>query len=134
LETDDPLPEVSPEVAGADEVMITRETPSLVEIQANLAGDGFLVLLDTDYPGWRAYVDGQPRPIMRAYYRTRAIYLEAGAHTVQFIYRPLSFYGGVVLAVVGLVLVALFLANWFGYSIIKFNAQNQLETRRHSYD
>jgi uncharacterized membrane protein YfhO len=97
---------VSPEVEGDDQVFITRHTPSVVEIQANLAGDGFLVLTDTYYPGWQVYVDGQPRTMFRAYHFARSVFVEGGQHTVRFVYRPISFWGGMGLAVIGLVIVA----------------------------
>jgi hypothetical protein len=117
LENDQSLPSLADDVASTsqspdaqDTVIITRYTPDSIEIQANLNSPGFLVLLDNYYPGWQAYVDGQRAPIVRAYYFARAIHLDAGAHTVQFILRSLSFYGGVGLAVAGLLIIAA--ASW----------------------
>ena len=114
LETDEPLPALSsdmqtgsPDGQEDDKLLITSYTPSSIEIQADLAGDGFLVLLDSYYPGWLAYADGQRVPIMRAYYFARAIYLEGGPHRVRFVYRPISFYGGLALTLLGLAIIAL---------------------------
>ena len=76
------------------EVIITCEAPR----------SGHLVLSDTYYPGWRAMVDGRPRPLLRANYAMRAVQLEAGAHEVRFRYEPGSVrLGGIVslLALVG---------------------------------
>ncbi|MDM8531273.1 YfhO family protein [Anaerolineales bacterium HSG25] len=95
-----------------DELTIQRDEPSLVEIQTSTAADGFLVLLDTYYPGWQAYIDGEAQPTYRAYYRNRAIYLPAGQHTVQFIYQPTSFYIGLLCAMFGLSLCIW--AIWWG--------------------
>lgn len=109
LETDDPLPTLSPNTPSnpsGDEVIITRYTPSSVEIEANLSSNGFLVLLDSYYPGWQVYVDGQRGKLIRAYYFARAVYLDGGKHTVRFVYRPISFYGGLALAGTGLLLIA----------------------------
>jgi hypothetical protein len=103
LETDKPLPAISTEVAGGDEVVITEYTPSTVNIEVNLSGSGFLVLLDNFYPGWRVYIDDQPAEIVRAYSFARAVFLAEGHHTVQFVYRPRSFYGGAGLALFALV-------------------------------
>jgi hypothetical protein len=111
LETDEVVPSQSPVIPTGspegqiDEVVITNYTPSSVEIQANLVDDGFLVLLDSYYPGWIATVDGERVPIMRAYYFARAIYLEGGQHTVQFVYRPISFSGGLALTAAGLLII-----------------------------
>lgn len=106
LETQEALPPPSSHSEGmGDEIAITRYTPSLVEIQVNLTDSGFLVLLDNYYPGWRAYVNGQPATIMRAYGFARAVYVDGGRHTVRFVYRPLSFYGGLALAATALLIL-----------------------------
>lgn len=83
---------------GTDEVVLTLDTPDAVEVRAHLAADGYLVLLDTWYPGWEATVDGAPAPIYRAYSIVRAVFVPAGEHTVRFNYRPLSFRLGVALS------------------------------------
>ncbi|MDX1522810.1 MAG: YfhO family protein, partial [Anaerolineae bacterium] len=69
---------------------------------------GYLVLADAYYPGWQATVDGQPEPIIRANYAFRAVYVPAGQHTVQFVFRPLIWRVG--LGVSGLTLI--FLMIW----------------------
>jgi hypothetical protein len=84
---------------------ITGYTPRPSD-RANLANSGFLVLLDSYYPGWQVYIDGQRGTIIRADYFARAVYLERGEHTVRFVYRPLSFYGGLALAGAGLSVLA----------------------------
>jgi hypothetical protein len=97
-----------------DEVVFTVDTPDEVELRARLTADGYLVLLDTWYPGWEATVDGEPAPIYRAYSIARAVFVPAGQHTVHFVYRPLSFRLGVALAGSALVItvVALLRACW----------------------
>jgi hypothetical protein len=62
-----------------------------VEIETRMAGEGFLVLSDTYYPGWKAYVDRREERIYRADYLLRAIHLSPGFHKVKFIFDPLSF-------------------------------------------
>jgi hypothetical protein len=102
LETGDPLPALLPAETTLDEVTRTGETATSIEFEATLASNGFLVLLDNDYPGWQAYVDGQPASIIRADYFARAVYLTEGSHSVQFIYRPASFRLGLALTSIGL--------------------------------
>jgi hypothetical protein len=99
-----PLPDTPPD--GESRATILSENPQAVEIEATLAGDGYLVLLDTFYPGWRATVDGQERPIYRANYLVRALYLPGGTHQVRFEYRPFSFKLGLIVALVTGVVVA----------------------------
>jgi len=77
--------------------MALRDAPNRVTIHAALDAPGYLVLADTWYPGWQAQVDGRPTDILRANYAFRAVWLEAGEHVIEMVYRPLSvFIGGVV--------------------------------------
>jgi len=72
---------------------------------------GYLVLSDAYYPGWQATVDGQPAAIERANYAFRAVYVPAGEHGVQFIFKPLIWKVG--LGVSGVTLLVL--AVWAGW-------------------
>jgi len=54
----------------------------------------FLVLLDSYYPGWSAFVDGNEVAIRRANYAFRAIPVPAGKHRVEFVYKPRLFFTG----------------------------------------
>lgn len=69
-----------------------------VVIEADLEADGFLVLLDTNYPGWQASVDGTPTRIYQADYLFRAVLLQEGVHTIEFVYDPLSFKWGLAVS------------------------------------
>lgn len=61
---------------------------------------GWLVQLQTHYPGWIVLVDGKPSVLLRADINFRAVHLEAGEHTVEFVYRPQSFYLGASISVI----------------------------------
>lgn len=87
-------------------VEIVAENPQQLEIEASLSADGYLVLLDTFFPGWEATVDGQPTLIYRADYLGRAVFVPAGEHTIRFEYRPWSFRLGLWLALLTLVVLA----------------------------
>ena len=67
-------------------------------------GDAFLYVSDTYYPGWRAYVDGKETKIYRANLAFRAIEAPKGKHTVVFRYVPMSFYIGLALTIIGILL------------------------------
>lgn len=82
---------------GIGNLQIKEAESGNVSIDCTVTNPSILVLCDTYYPGWTALVDGQPKPILRANYLFRAVELPAGKHTVQFIYRPLSFVYGAVL-------------------------------------
>jgi hypothetical protein len=79
---------------------ITAYSPHRVVIQAGLPAPGFLVLTDTNYPGWQALVDGQETEIFQADYLFRAVPLPPGQHTVEFRYSPPSFRTGLVVTLV----------------------------------
>jgi hypothetical protein len=81
-----------------------------VKIDAEAEQDGWLMLLDTFYPGWTAEVDGRPAGISRANGFFRAVKLPAGKHEVTFIYRPRAFYWALPVSAAGLLVwVGMFL-------------------------
>lgn len=86
-----PLPEAI--LSTEKEILprITEYLPNRVVIEATLLQKGYLILVDTYYPGWKAYVDGKERKIYKANYTLRAVYLKPGKHKVEFIYKPQSF-------------------------------------------
>ncbi len=63
----------------------------IVKIHATLSGEGVLVLGDSIYPGWRVYVNGEEKEILRANLFFRAVALPQGEHQVEFRYNPVSF-------------------------------------------
>jgi hypothetical protein len=89
-----------------------RATSRIVEaradrmtLEAELDAPGYVVVLDTFDPGWRARVDGQEAPILRANLAFRAVAAPAGRHEVQLTYRPLGVRLGLVVS--GLALLVL---------------------------
>ncbi len=99
-----PLPAGS--TAPPASVNIRHETPQHIQIEVSSQSDGYLVLLDTFYPGWRATLNGQPAEIYRANYVSRAVYVPAGSYTVEFMYQPQPFWLGVGLAGITLAIIA----------------------------
>jgi hypothetical protein len=89
--------------------MISYE-PDEVRMDALLSRPGYLLLLDTYFPGWSATVNGEPAPIHRADYSFRAVSLPAGRSTVCFSYRPGSLRIGLYLCAAGVLALA---AVWF---------------------
>jgi len=86
---------------------ITRLAPEKIEMVADLDQKGVLVLTDFYYPGWKAFVDGVQRPVLRANAVMRGLVLEKGSHRVVFIYRPRPFLIGLwtsILTLAGLVI------------------------------
>lgn len=65
------------------------------------AGPGNLVLADAFYPGWQAWVDGEPAQIEPYSGALRSVALGGGDHQVVFKYRPLTVYLGWACSLVG---------------------------------
>lgn len=74
-----------------------------VDLFAYTTGNTLLVLNDTYFPGWKAYIDKKEVPIFKANYTFRAIELPKGKHTIQFVYKPLSFKIGLLITHAALV-------------------------------
>ena len=49
------------------------------------------MLTDTNYPGWRAYLNGRRVPIATANYLFRGVIVPPGKNIVEFAYEPNSF-------------------------------------------
>jgi len=79
----------NPKAQGSAEVV--AYSPRRITIHAHLPQDGFVVLGDSYYPGWKVFADGNEVSIYRANYILRAVFLKQGKHHVEFVYEPLSF-------------------------------------------
>ncbi len=81
-------------------VRIVSSANNSMILEAALSEDGYLVLSDAYYPGWRVWVDEHEQVILRANYAFRAVSLQAGHHTVRFQFDPLSWRIGLTVSVV----------------------------------
>jgi hypothetical protein len=77
---------------------IVRYENKLVTIATSADNEAVLVLADSYYPGWKAFVDGKEEVIRRANLFFRAVPLPAGNHTVEFRYEPRSFMVGLAIS------------------------------------
>jgi hypothetical protein len=80
---------------GLPEFIAESNNQLMLHVKAK--GNTFLVLSDTYFPGWKAFVDGKEEKILRANYNFRAVPLTAGTHRVEFVYDPLSFKLGAII-------------------------------------
>lgn len=102
---DEPPPVWETAVSSASQVAITEYALNRVTLQTNLDDAGFVVLADTYYPGWRVTIDGEPTPLYRANSIVRAVYVPAGAHTVEFSFLPLDFVVGTAVSLLTLLVI-----------------------------
>jgi hypothetical protein len=98
--------------AEKNKVEFISEKNNWLQLQIETKKDSLLVLSDTYYPGWKAWVDGRPEKIYQANYAFRAVPLSAGVHQVKFVYDPVSFKWGAGVTLLG-ILICLAMG-WFG--------------------
>ncbi|MFN8535562.1 MAG: YfhO family protein [Dehalococcoidia bacterium] len=86
------------ERGGDGTATIVEAVNDRIVVDASAPAGGWLVLSETFYPGWEATVDGRPAEIRRANYLFRAVWLPAGEHRVELVYRPTSLLRGAAVA------------------------------------
>ncbi len=89
--------------------------PNSVTVKARIEQDGFLVLSDTYFPGWRVFVDGKEDKIYRTDYLIRSVYLPRGSYEVKFVYDPLPFRVGLLISLVSV----LSIIGFVGYRLVR---------------
>lgn len=97
--------------AGGKVLDMSYKGPNTIRVTARSLG-GYLVLLDSFYPGWRVIVDGQERELLRANGLFKSVFLEPGTHQIVFTYHPASFAWGARISLVSLCLVMIGLWAW----------------------
>jgi Bacterial membrane protein YfhO len=94
--------------------------PNQVAVKTIQQGSGFLVLMDSYFPGWTVKVDGEEKPILRANHFYRAVQLDSGPHTLEFDYFPEGFKAGLIVSsAVCILLVVLPLWRWRPASLMQ---------------
>jgi len=122
-------------------VEIISEKNNRLQLLVKSTKNALLVLSDTYYPGWKAFVypvrydsynqvdlvdtklsnrvNGKEIKIYRANYNFRAIPLKAGEYEIQFIYDPISFKIGTLVSLLTLIGIAVCLVKTRSSSIPK---------------
>lgn len=103
--------ETAAEGASLGTARILTHGPNELSVEVEAEGDAWLVLAETYYPGWRAWVDENPTEVWRADHALRAVFVPKGRHLVRFRFSPVTFTAGaaaslaaVALGILGLVL------------------------------
>jgi hypothetical protein len=71
------------------QVKTVKYEPSSIELSTQAARSSLLVLSETNYPGWKAWLDDRPAPIYSTDIALRGVIVPAGAHRVRMEFRPL---------------------------------------------
>ncbi|GAC1437159.1 MAG: hypothetical protein NVSMB68_09080 [Thermoanaerobaculia bacterium] len=78
---------------GSGAVSVARQ-PNGLRIDVAKGGDGFVVISEAAWRGWRGYVDGKRVQLHRANHAFLAVFVTAGRHTIDVRYLPQSFLVG----------------------------------------
>ncbi len=79
-------------------VTITAYGANAMTLEVQPVAAGYLVLSEVWYPGWRARVDGQERPVLRANFAFRAVAVAPGDRQIRLVFEPDTWRWGLTLA------------------------------------
>ncbi|TYR36820.1 YfhO family protein [Sphingobacterium phlebotomi] len=99
------------------EIKLVSYHPDTLKYEYTSPTDAFAVFSEVFYDkGWKAYIDGEEVPIVRADYILRALQVPGGNHTIDFIFAPKTMQiSNVVSLIASIILVlGLCLAIWRG--------------------
>ncbi len=89
---------------GAHTIALEQYDPEVIRYAVNSENGGVMVCSEVYYPlGWKAFIDGEPAPLLRANFLFRAVSVPPGKHTVELRFEPtasttanLASFGGVL--------------------------------------
>jgi len=86
-------------------VKITRMTVNEVQLEVQMKNPGFVVLSDAYHPDWRASINGISTKVFQTNYLVRSVYAPKGEHTIKFVFAPFSYYFGLAVSLVSLIVL-----------------------------
>ena len=116
------------EYPGAAEgsIVLKEYSPNRLSYDVTAAAKGLAVFSEIYYPaGWKAYIDGQEAPVLRADYTLRALLIDEGDHEVEFVYDPGSFTLGKNISLASSLVIILALAGCILYSFFYGHKKRQ---------
>lgn len=73
------------------EIKLVSYHPDTMRYESTSPNDAFAVFSEVYYEkGWKAYIDGEEAPIIRADYILRALQIPGGNHKIEFVFAPES--------------------------------------------
>jgi hypothetical protein len=83
----------------AAHVLSSQFKAQRADIEVEAAEPSLVVVAQTYYHNWRAYVDGRPAPLLRANHAFQAIQVPAGRHHIRLAYEDLAFQFGAAVSI-----------------------------------
>ena len=97
-------------------------------LRADMQSDGWVVISNCAWKGWRAYVDGKRIALQRANIAFLGVHVPAGRHEVRLVYYPASFVLGRTISAITLVVLAV-LAAMRSRKVAKSHSLREVRTR-----
>ncbi len=98
-------------------IKLVENKPNYLKYEAVAAANNLAVFSEIYYPaGWKATINGNDVPIIRANYVLRAIEVPAGSHTLEFTFAPASYTIGNKITAASSWLLVLVLLGSLGWS------------------
>jgi hypothetical protein len=120
-----PVPAVIPEIpSGKGKTAFERDEIDDVLVRTECPLEGLLVLRDSWYPGWMAFIDGKRASVLRINGCFRGVVVPAGGHEVKFVYRPILVY------IAGLVSLLTLLLGAFVYMRKSLTAGREADSKK----
>lgn len=74
---------------GAHSIALEQHAPETIRYAVNSENGGLMVCSEVYYPlGWKAFIDGEPAPLLRANFLFRAVSVPPGSHVVEMRFEP----------------------------------------------
>jgi hypothetical protein len=100
-----PSPGLAACPASNDDVQLPYHAPNHLRITVTMQCRGMVIVTDTWFPGWRAWVDGKPVSIEQADGGVRGIVVEGGSHVIEMRYLPASILIGALMTILSACIV-----------------------------
>ena len=95
------------------------DNPNFIKLDINVKKPAMLVVTDIWYPGWKVYVDGKQKPLLRVNYCQRGVWLEKGEHRVEFKFLPKLWRLGMGITLMTMAIVLVLIFSSFIFFILK---------------
>ncbi|NQY05886.1 MAG: YfhO family protein [Flavobacteriaceae bacterium] len=104
-------------------ISLVEHQPNYLKYKTENAGDGLAVFSEMHYEkGWKAFIDGKPKPYVRANFLLRGLEVPSGKHVVEFKFDPQVVKTGSKIALIASIVFVLLIAlgvYWIEFKTVK---------------
>jgi hypothetical protein len=102
---------------------VTRRSANQIEIAVKSDTPGLLILSETFFPGWQAFLNSTRVDLFPVDGMLRGVVIPAGDHQVHFVYHPSSFFLGLLIGIVSVIFLTM--AIFCSSSLFKYMFHNR---------